>query len=250
MFVSIAYLLQHSAETYGGDVVVSPLTAFSALTMFSAATKENTYTQLVDGLGVQRNKARVAKQIRKYYKNLRDDADDADLTIFNRIYVQKSYKLNASFGKLANNQFGASVKQLNFADAYRSAEKVNTFVEGKTNRTIQDVVRPNGDMFSANIRAALVSGAYLHGNWDRPFDKQNSYWGSFNGLPVEFMTTQGALCPFGTIYCVTRFINIDLSYRNQILSIMRCYQSWAQLQLKWTTPIRIFHSLHYCQTII
>lgn len=189
--VHIAYLLQNSAETYGGDVVVSPFTAFSALTMFSAATNGNTYTQLVNGLGVQRNKAKVAKQMRNYYKDLKEDADAADLTIFNRIFVQKGYKLNSSFRKLATKQFGANVKKLNFADAYPSAEKVNTFVEGKTNQTIQDVVRPNGDMFSADTRSVLVSGAYLHGNWDRPFDQQKSYYGSFNGLPIKFMTTLG-----------------------------------------------------------
>lgn len=160
--------------------------------MFSAATNGNTYTQLVDGLGVQRNKAKVSKQMRNFYKDVKEDAGDADLTIFNRIFLQRGYKLNSSFKKLATKQFGAGIKSLNFANAYPSAEKVNTFVERKTNQTIQDVVRPNGDMFSADTRATLVSGAYLHGNWDRPFDQQKSYWGSFNGLPIQFMTTQGA----------------------------------------------------------
>lgn len=171
---------------------MSPFTAFSALTMFSTATNGNTYTQLVDGLGVQRNKAKVAKQMQNYRKDAKEDAGAAVLRIFNRIFVQKSYKLKTNFKNFATKRFGAGIKSLDFADAFPSAEKVNTFVEGKTNGTIQDVVRPNGDMFSADTRAVLLSGAYFHGEWDRPFDKQKSYWGSFNGLGVEYMSTQGA----------------------------------------------------------
>lgn len=163
--------------------------------MLSQAAKANTYQQLVTGLDIKRNKAKVAKQIPKFYEDLQDDAGSADLTIFNEIFVQKGYKLEQAFKKVATKKFNAGIQKVDFTAqksgyaGWPAADTINNFVKGNTNNTIQDVVRPIGALFSADTRAVLVNGAYFSGEWARPFNPQKSFSGSFNGLPHPFMTT-------------------------------------------------------------
>lgn len=155
--------------------------------MFSGATNGNTYSHIIYTLDIKRDKPGVAKEMRNYYKDLQADADLVDLTIFNEIFLHRGYQLDSEFRKLSTKQYGAGIQRANFSNGQTSANKVNTFVKGKTNRKIEYIVQP--DALNADTRAVLISGAHLHGKWERPFDKRKSYAGSFNGVPVGFMTT-------------------------------------------------------------
>lgn len=179
--------------TYPSDSIVSPFTSWNALVMLSQAAKANTYQQLIAGLKIKKNKAKVAKQMPKFYRDMEDDAGSADLTIFNEILVQKGHKLDPAFRQVATKKFNAGIQKVNFTEersgyaGWPAATTINDFVKAKTNNTIQDVVRPVGALFSADTRAVLVDGAYFSGEWARSFDPQRSYWGQFNGVPINYM---------------------------------------------------------------
>lgn len=148
------------------------------------------YTQLVETLQSDRDKACAAHQFQEHRKKVEKNAGEAILTISNRIYIQRGYQFSKTFDEIAISKFAAGTEVLNYFDAAKSAAAINNFVEEKTNGKITDLISP--DQFDSRTRLILVNAIYFNGNWEHPFKKSHTHKGDFyitetEAVPIDFM---------------------------------------------------------------
>lgn len=180
------------AQSQSGNIIVSPLSVWTALTLLFEAANGNTYEELQQGLHLSNDKATIATEYLAYFELLQKNAGTSIFSMANQIYIQQSYQLNANFQLVAEKYFQSGIESLNFANTIESATIINQFVENKTNGLIEDLVSP--DMLSSDTRCFLVNAIYFKGNWKIPFNEndtcKNDFYNSHTEkVSVDFMTT-------------------------------------------------------------
>ncbi|KAJ8971136.1 hypothetical protein NQ314_000868 [Rhamnusium bicolor] len=97
---------------------------------------------------------------------------DVTLLIANKVFLKDSYKLQEVFETVATQHFLSEVQLLNFSQSVASAKSINTWVEGKTNNKIKDLI-DSADL-NDETRLVLVNAIYFKGKWAEPFNVQNT----------------------------------------------------------------------------
>lgn len=167
-------------------MIISPFSVSTALTLLSQTAGGNTYEQLRQGLHLGNEKSTVANQFLEHRTKLEKNAGNATLSIANAIYVQEGQQLNKNFQQVAVSQFKSGIESLNFADANKSAETINRFVEEHTNGKIKELFKPS--QLGRHIASVLVNAIYFKGAWQIPFRSDSTRKYDFYNSETE--TTQ------------------------------------------------------------
>lgn len=162
----------------------------SSLTLLSQGANGTTYEQLKRGLNLTVDRVTVARQ----YHDLFDSLQKSGILLANQIYVDKYDEINATFNKIAKEQFSSGVTSLNFLDFKKTRKTINNFVESKTKRKIRNFITlmtPGG-----NSEIVLVNAIYLKSNWKQKFNKTLTKKGRFyvnksQTIPVKYMNARG-----------------------------------------------------------
>lgn len=104
----------------------------------------------------------------------------------NKIFVAGNLNLHEEFNSVMSRTFGSMSEQLDFSQSKQSAQSINSFVEEKTNKLVQDLIQPS-DLDSLT-RLVLVNAVYFKGDWKQPFDRGQTYSETFfsrNGVTIE-----------------------------------------------------------------
>lgn len=173
-----------------GNVIVSPLSVSTALTLLLQGTAGSTFEELAHGLHLSSDKSVAANQFLKHRETLEKNAGAATIEIANKIYVQEGRHLKKNFEEIAASKFKSGVEVVNFAESEKCAESINHFVEERTSRKIKDLIKPN--QLDADTRAVLVNAIYFKGPWEEPFnpeytDKGDFYNSESEKVSVDFM---------------------------------------------------------------
>lgn len=152
--------------------------------------KGSTFEQLAQGLHLDNNKSIVANQFLEHREALEHNLGDSKLSIANRIYVQQGHQLNKNFEEIAVTKFKSGIESLNFAEANKSAEAINHFVEEQTNGKIKGIVK--SDQLDAETRSVLVNAIYFKADWEQPFssdltEKSDFYNSGTEKVSADFM---------------------------------------------------------------
>ncbi|NLZ36088.1 MAG: serpin family protein [Clostridiales bacterium] len=147
---------------------ISPHSIYTALLMAANGAGGETKAQLLDALGVKDIKwaneyaAIFREKVKTNDKIILETADSLWLNTdaMNGIEFSDSYK------KLCADIFDAAVEEVTAADA---VAKVNAWVSEKTHGRIKNLISDNG------FGAALVDTIYLKADWEKEFDKSNTY---------------------------------------------------------------------------
>lgn len=207
--------MQAQANLSGQSFLLSPFSAFNALTVLSQGAEGTTLQELVDGLHINSNKAIVAKQFQEYYEELRKNAGETQLNVANRIYTQQNYELNSTFQAVVTQQFASGIEQLNFANSQTSADTINTFVEQQTAGKIKDLI--SASSLSADTRVVIVNAIYMKGLWMHKFDKKKTKSGQFASFETATYMNQvnkfnyAALPELGAAALEMRYANSSFS---------------------------------------
>jgi serpin B len=95
------------------------------------------------------------------------------LSIANALWAQEGYKFNPDYLALTGKFFGAELTAVDYKTAAEPArEKINAWVEKKTNDKIKDLI-PQGAL-TPDTRLVLTNAIYFKGNWAEPFKKENT----------------------------------------------------------------------------
>lgn len=131
------------------------------------------------------------KNLNDFIEFLARGAGSAEFTIAHRIFVPKKYRVLGEFLGTALNDFGSHVQHLNFEKQFDSSEIINKFIEEKTKRVINNVIRPFE--LSARDRIIVVNVIYFKGTWMNTFNKNLTKKDVFladatKAVSVDFMT--------------------------------------------------------------
>jgi serpin B len=97
----------------------------------------------------------------------------AELSVANKIWVEKSMPVNAKYGALVAWAFGAPAANLDFKGAAdESRRTINTWVAAETKDKIKELL-PEGAVTGAT-RAVITNAIYFKGKWVNPFPKDGT----------------------------------------------------------------------------
>ncbi len=109
----------------------------------------------------------------------------------NQLFAQQGLPLKADFLDVLALEYGAGVRQLDFAQSPEPSRKaINEWVSANTQKLIPELI-PQG-LITGDTRLALVNTLYFNAGWKKPFDRAKTAAGPFTRtdgtvLQVSFM---------------------------------------------------------------
>jgi serpin B len=161
-------LFRKVAENDRQNLMLSPLSASTALTMLLNGCGGDTYTQLNETL--KYSSGMTTGDINKAYKSLVDQLLSADplvkLTLANAIFYRNGFTVKPPFLATMNNDFGSTIAGLDFA-APSALTTINKWANDNTAGKIPRVL----DEISNDAVMFIMNALYFKGDWSYQFDK-------------------------------------------------------------------------------
>lgn len=180
----------HQEEEANKNIIISPLSVSTALSMLLNGTKENTKSQIFDALQVSNQDLEANNQI---YRDLIDFLPNVDplveTSIANSIWYEQSFQVLAEFLEVNQTYFDAEVQGLDFGNS-TAKDIINNWVANATNQKIESIL----EEINADHVMFLINAVYFNAPWKKTFKEElTSNW-DFNLLngtstPVEMMYT-------------------------------------------------------------
>ena len=186
---AFAFDLYSQLRTQEGNLFLSPYSISTALAMAYGGARGETATQMAKAMhfGLAQEKLHPAFAALESGLNAVQQKGQVKLAVANSLWPQKGHLFLPVYLDLCRINYGVAVTPLDFARAAEPARQtINAWVEDKTNRKIQDLIKPG--TLNAVTRLVLVNAIYFKGNWSSRFDKQLTKAGPFHvsaGKTVE-----------------------------------------------------------------
>eukprot|EP00088_Acartia_fossae_P044114 TRINITY_DN4675_c0_g1_i13.p1 TRINITY_DN4675_c0_g1~~TRINITY_DN4675_c0_g1_i13.p1 ORF type:complete len:538 (+),score=168.37 TRINITY_DN4675_c0_g1_i13:176-1789(+) len=191
-------LYKEEKEKKDGNLLFSPLSVQSALSMVALGSKGSTMDQLMDLLGGKKSEEelryiRNLQELKSQFGNaLKTIESSANYTIesANSLFVQEDYKLMSDLVSDLQDNFGAKISLTDYTNPAAAAALINTFVKEKTHEKILNLISP--DSVDSNTKMVLVNALYFKGMWKEYFDKQETTKHTFHltdekSIETDFM---------------------------------------------------------------
>lgn len=215
-----AELYQKTIEGQNGNVIISPISIQSALTLLMLGTDGDTKAEMMSGLKYPSGFA--DDEIAKNFESLTASVRKTNgLKTANKIYLTKNYSVKNSFNDVAKKCFATEAENLDFTQQSQSAATINGWVEENTNKKIKDLVKP--DMLDSSTRLVLVNAIYFKGNWTYQFDpkmtsKAPFYLNNDDSVEADFMRMITHL-KFGSLEDLDSTA-VELPYKDSNMSML------------------------------
>jgi serpin B len=159
-----------AAAGAGQNVIVSPFSVSTTLTMVDVGAAGETDSQIQSALSLTGNGATIAPA----YAALAcgDETDGTEngneLSIANSVWGQQGMAFEPSFLATLSTGYDAPLQQVDFADPDAATSTINGWVSTNTQGEIPALLQP-GDLDAAT-RLVLVNAVYFKGSWATAFD--------------------------------------------------------------------------------
>jgi len=169
-----------------GNVFVSPYSVSTCLTLAYGGARGETAAQMGKVLHLPEGEPHSAfgelqRQMTEAVKPM-----GAQLDMANALWVQQGHSFNSAFIEMAQNQYRANTRQVDFrTQAEVAAGELNKWVSEKTRGKIERVLSQGN--LTPLTRLVLVNAIYFKGNWVTRFEKsetQDQYFHLANGSSI------------------------------------------------------------------
>ena len=157
-----------------GNLFLSPYSISSALAMVYGGARGETAAQMATTLrfGGQGATHPAFSHLREKLNSVQEKGH-VQLSVANSLWPQKEYKFLPDYLALTKEFYGSEIIPLDFkTDTEGARQEINTWVEGKTNERIKDLI-PKG-MLSPMTRLVLANAIYFKGDWARQFKPEHT----------------------------------------------------------------------------
>ena len=196
-------LFRKVAETDEQNLMLSPLSASTALTMLLNGCAEDTYTQLQETLKYPAGM--TIGDINEAYKSLVDQLLKADpkvtFTLANAIFYRNGFVVKPPFLATMADDYEATVEGLDFG-APGALTTINKWASDNTAGKIPEVLNE----ISVDAVMFIMNALYFKGDWSYQFDKSETldrpfYPDGGSSVSVSTMSSEvGAKVVFGSDY--------------------------------------------------
>jgi len=170
---AFAFDLYSQLRSKEGNLYLSPYSISTALAMTYGGARGNTALQMAKVLHFDLPQEKLHPVFAEMEKGLNavQQKGQVKLAVANSLWPQKDYKFLPGYIDLCKRNYGVSITPVDFVGATDTArETINTWVEGKTNEKIQELLKP--DAVNRLTQLVLVNAIYFKGDWASQFDKQ------------------------------------------------------------------------------
>lgn len=162
----------HSVADGGeGNVMISPTSLASVLTMLMPGAKGQTEAQMAKTLHTTMSANQFANALGAMDSGTvqRVLTDKGQLQQYDTVWTQQGYGIQQSYLQALASAFDAGIRQTDFSNPDAARQTINKTVEDQTQGLIKDLFGP-GSM-SADTRLALTDALYLKAKWADTFKK-------------------------------------------------------------------------------
>ncbi|MEJ5229931.1 MAG: serpin family protein [Pseudothermotoga sp.] len=156
-----------------GNIFFSPFSISSALAMTYMGAGGNTAAQMRKVLYFDLEEETLHSGFSNLMDSLNQPNENYQLSIANSIWAQEGYPFLKEFFERLQSYYQAGLNFVDFVNKRDEArEKINKWVEEKTNQKIKDIIKP--DDIDELTRLVLVNAIYFKGAWLEPFDPSST----------------------------------------------------------------------------
>ncbi|MBX9723797.1 MAG: serpin family protein [Candidatus Obscuribacterales bacterium] len=209
-------LFAQSTKQKTGNVLVSPFSAFAALSMTLNGAEGKTRSEMAKSLGLSNdNLDELNKRNEATFAALNKNTK-VQIEIANAIYADKSTPFKQSFIELCKKSYGAEIHNENFADP-KTVDAINSWCKAKTHGKIDSIL----DKLNSLEKMVLINAIYFKGTWQNQFHKSQTGDDKFtdeNGavLPIKMMHQNETFSYFKD----QNFAAVDLPYLGHNQSLL------------------------------
>ncbi len=151
-----------------GNLFYSPFSISAALAMTSAGARGDTLAEMSRVLHLPQS-GDVHADFGQLLKALAGTGRKYELHVANALWGQQGFPFRPEFLALTKKDYGAGLRQVDFANTEQARQTINHWVEQQTKDRIKDLL-PAGSL-DALSRLVLTNAIYFKGTWDKQFPK-------------------------------------------------------------------------------
>lgn len=177
----------------GGNLIVSPYSIATALTMTCAGARGTTEAQMADVLHLELAADELHPALAALQADLMTvetggpDEEPLRLTLANGLWGQRGFPFRAAYLDLLDTYYGAGLNLLDFVRAPEAARQtINDWVAEETEDRIQDLLPPGS--VDVDTRLVLANAITFKGAWASVFEVDRSREGTFTRLDGTTVT--------------------------------------------------------------
>jgi serpin B len=194
-------LYNEERKTNTGNMVFSPFSIQSALSMIALGAKEKTLKELItflsaSGDGDLNGSVENIKSSFAAILPTLNSTDNYTIETANSVFLSKNYRILETMSKDLKKSFLTEFNTTDFSNSELSASLINGWVEEKTMNKIKDLIP--ADALDSDTQMVLVNALYFKGMWENKFDKEDTTKRSFHvsdtqAVQADFMHQRSKL---------------------------------------------------------
>ena len=156
-----------------GNIFFSPYSISTAVAMVYEGARNETAEEIQKAFYFPIDDDGRRAAFAAIHNQLNTENTGYDLQVANALWVEKTYKLLATYAEIVKRYYFGNVTNLDFKLAVeRARETINAWVENKTNNKIKNLFPPNS--LPDVTKLVLTNAIYFKGDWAKQFDKQQT----------------------------------------------------------------------------
>ena len=164
-------LYDHIAHSNNNNVVVSPFSIQSVLSMVLSGAAGETANQIRFGLSLPEDKF-LHSGLSDILTSMGDKNENFTLKAANRLYIQNGFHLRPRFLAFNQRTYQAVPETVDFQEVEKARQAINTWVREETNQKIEELIGPG--VLTPLSRLVLINALYFKGTWVEAFDKADT----------------------------------------------------------------------------
>jgi serpin B len=242
-----------------GNLFFSPHSLMSALSILLAGASHETAQEIAAALHVADLEADVHKQFAEIHKDLAKSTGDCVFRDANRVWGRRGLAVQQSFLESLTSHYDGAFETVDFADAAKAVEQINSWVNDQSNGKIKTII--SEDMINHLTQMILVNALYFRGLWRNEFDtamtKKQYFWINPENCVLAPMMTAFVESGMKDFHYLSKdgWDFLELPYKNSELSMLlikghvkRFYETVIDLFARiygsgFKEPLEMAHSL-------
>ncbi|XP_019767864.2 antitrypsin isoform X2 [Dendroctonus ponderosae] len=174
----------------GKNFVFSPFSVEVILALTRAGAKGKTASEFSTGVDLPSEEV-TEEALKLFLPLLKSSNENLRLTTANKLYINSNFSILDSYKKLAVSTYDAATENVDFTKTTETANRINQWVEERTNNKIQNLVKPES---LDDVQLVLINALHFKGKWSNPFvpsvTKSDFYVSATERTTVDMMFTE------------------------------------------------------------
>lgn len=175
--------LYHQIDPKEEDVVFSPFSIFTALSMAYIGAKDTTAQEMAQALSLHLCPEPFSEAFSNYLKAT--NSLDSSLRIANSLWISYDFPILETYRSSLAADFDAAIEAISFQEPALASSRINSWISHKTENKIPNLLSPSS--LSTDTKMVLTNAIYFKGAWQKPFPSKNSFEGFFASKPARML---------------------------------------------------------------